>query len=166
MDFKSWIQFDAIDENTSLEDWITLFESNSRYSIEANYRSEIKEVLIAFAKIALGYVSAVIKKDGHHVKHVFDSKPVRIIISKRNWDDGEWNLVVTFNPEHSCFMISKGFYNKNRNTVSVQSTKKCAGDSAAEVAKEVRNAMHKMKNDPDRHQEKLKSVPLKRGPKR
>lgn len=139
----------------------------TRYSIEVNFRSKIKEALDHFAKIVLGYVSAALKQNNYHIKQVFEEKPVRIIVSSRNWDDGEWVGMVSFNPDHEggSFVISKGFYNKDRKTISVQSNQKCKGDSAADIAGELRNLMHGLKDKPDRHQEKLKPVPLKRGPK-
>jgi len=162
MEFK---EFFDIDENTSLTDWLEN-TSATRYSVQVNYRSSVDEVLEAFAKIALGYVSAALKQSGYHVKHVYEEKPIRILISTRNWDDGEWNAVVSFNPEHKCFIISKGFYNKGRKTVSLQSSKQCDGDSAADIAKELRNIMHTLKKTPDNYIEKLKAVPLKRGPRK
>jgi len=137
----------------------------SRYSIEVNYRTTPEEALDGFAKISLGYVSAALKNHGYHTKHVFTEKPFRLLVSSRNWDDGEYTGLITWSKEHNCFLLSKGFYNKERKTISIQSTKKCSGDSAAEVAKELHNTMHGLKNEPDRHQEKLKPVPLKRGPK-
>ena len=168
MDFKDWID---IDENTSLKNWSSkspLVESvnSTRYSIEVNYRSKIDEMIHAFAKIALGYVSAAMKQHGYHVKHVYDARPLRIIVSTRNWDDGEWVGVVNFYPKDGgCFVISKGFFNKSRKTVSIQSSKKCNGDSASEIAKELQDTMYDLKGKPDRHTIKIKGVPLKRGPK-
>lgn len=159
MNFKQWCN---IDENTSLSETVT----NTRYSIETNFRSKIKDMLEGFAKIALGYVSAALKQSNYHVKHVYDESPIRILVSSRNWDDGEWVGVVHFNPEHECFMISKGFYNKDRKTVSIQATQKCPGDSAAAITKELRNMMFDLKGKPDRHKDKLKGIPMKRGPKR
>jgi hypothetical protein len=138
---------------------------NSRYSVEVNYRSKSDEVLEGYAKIVLGYVSAAVKQRGYHVKHVYTEKPIRILISSRNWDDGEWCCVVTYNPEHKCFVLSKGFYSKQHVSVHVQSSHKCSGDSAAEIAKDAVNTMHSLKGVPDRYQDKLKPVPLKRGPK-
>lgn len=138
---------------------------STRYSVEVNYRTNPDEVLEAFAKIALGYVSAGIKQHDFHVKHVYADKPIRILVSSRNWDDGEWVVVVSWNDSDRCFMLSKGFYNKDRRTVSVQHKEKCKGDNAAEMAKQVFNMMHSLKGEKDRHQEKLKPVPLKRGPK-
>lgn len=145
----------------------TLVEAveTSRYGIEVNYRTKKDEVLEGFAKITLGYVSAALKNNGYHTKHVFTEKPLRLLVSTRNWDDGEWAGVVTWNSEHECFVISKGFYNRERKTVSIQNNKKCDADNAAEIAKELNNMMHHLKDQPDRHQEKLKPVPLKRGPK-
>lgn len=145
---------------------LTEAAETSRYSVEVNYRTTSKEALEGFAKVALGYVSAALKNHGYHTKHVFTEKPLRLLVSKRNWDDGEWTGVVTWNHEHNCFVISKGFYNRERRTVSLQQSQKCTGDSAAEVAKELHNMMHNLKDQPDRHLEKLKPVPLKRGPKR
>ncbi len=139
--------------------------TNTRYSIEVNFRSKSDEVLDGFAKIALGYVSAGLKQHDLHVKHVYTEKPIRILVSGRNWDDGEWVCVVTWNESHKCFIIAKGFYNKDRNTVSVQSSERCKGDNAFEITKHVYNMMQSLKNKPDRHLEKLKPVNLKPGPK-
>lgn len=138
---------------------------STRYSVEVNFRTTPDETLEAYSKIALGYVSAGLKQHNFHVKHVYTEKPVRILVSSRNWDDGEWVVVVSWNPEHKCFVVSKGFFNKDRHTVSVQSSEKCKGDNASEITKHVFNLMHDLKGKPDRHQEKLKPVPLKRGPK-
>ena len=164
----------TITEETSLAKWgeenlSILNEGNTagRYSIEVNFRTKIEETLAAYAKICLGYVSAAMKQSGYHVKHVYDQKPLRILVSSRNWDDGEWVGIVYFHPEHDggSFILSRGFYNRDVKTVSMQSRTKCKGDSAAEISKELRNLMHNLKNTPDRHQEKLKGIPLKRGPK-
>lgn len=137
----------------------------SRYSVEVNFRTTPDEVLEAFAKIALGYASAGIKQHDFHVKHVYTEKPIRILVSTRNWDDGEWVIVVSWNPEHKCFVVSKGFYNKDRKTVSVQSSEKCKGENAFDITKQVYNMIHDLKGKKDRKVEKLKPVPLKRGPK-
>lgn len=136
----------------------------SRYSIHVNYRTTMDDVLEGYAKLVLGYVSAGLKKMNFHTKHVFDEKPLRLLVSSRNWDDGEWTGLITWSDKEKCFLISKGFYNKDRKTISVQSTKKCA-DNAAEIVKDLHNTMHGLKDMPDKHQEKLKPVPLKRGPK-
>jgi hypothetical protein len=166
MNFKDWFNNQDITETTSLKEWLLSETTATRYSIEVNYRSNVKDALDAYAKIVLGYVGAAMKQNGYHIKQVYEEKPLRIIVSSRNWDDGEWAGVVTFHPEEECFVISKGFYNKDRRTTSVQSSKKCDGDSAAEITKELRNLMHGIKGKPDRHAEKLKGVPLKRGPRR
>jgi putative SOS response-associated peptidase YedK len=148
--------------------WLALIDeaAASRYSVEVNFRTTDKEVVENYAKITLGYVSAALKQNGYHVKQVFEESPLRIIVSARNFDDGEWAAVVTFNPEHRCFVVSKGFYNRDRKTVSVQSSTKCMGNSAAEITRELRNTMFQLKSQPDRHQEKLNPVALKRGPKK
>lgn len=143
----------------------TLAESDTRYSVEVNYRSTVDEVLKSAAKITLGYASAALKKLDLHVKQVFEEEPYRILVSSRNWDDGEWVCLVSWNPKDACFVISKGFYNKDRKTVSVQESKKCNAENAAQITSEVKNMMHSLKDVPDRHVQKLKKVPLKRGPK-
>lgn len=137
----------------------------TRYSVEINYRTTTDEVLKANAKITLGYVSAALKNDGFHCKHVFDADPIRILVSYRNWDDGEWIGLVSWNPKLICYVISKGFYNRDRKTVSIQGSHKCPGTNAADITKEMKNLMYNLKNKPDRHKEKMKPVPLKRGPK-
>jgi len=137
----------------------------AKYSVEVNYRSDKNEILENFAKIALGYVSAVLKSHDYHVKQVYDERPIRLLVSERNWDDGEWTGVVSWNPEHHCFVVSKGFYNKDRGTVSIHKTEKCSGESASDISKHLMNLMHEVKQEPNRHQPKLKPVPLKRGPK-
>ena len=145
---------------------LTESAETSRYSISVNYRTTMDDALDGFAKLVLGYVSAGLKKHGFHTKHVFSEKPLRLLVSSRNWDDGEWTGCVTWNPEHKCFIISKGFYNRDRQTISIQQSSKCSGNSASEITKELINTMHHLKGQPDRHIEKLKPVPLKRGPKR
>ena len=140
-------------------------EADTRYSVEVNFRTRTDEVLKNAAKITLGYASAGLKRKDFHVKQVFEEAPFRILVSTRNWDDGEWVGVVSWNNEHNCYVVSKGFYNKDRKSVSVQHSKNCVAESAADIVKEVINLMHGLKEEPDRHVEKLKGVPLKRGPK-
>lgn len=148
-----------------LKDQSDLNEADTRYSVEVNYRTRVNDILSSAAKITLGYASAGLKKLDFHVKQIFEVEPYRIMVSTRNWDDGEWVCVVSWHPKEKCFMISKGFYNKDRKTVSEQGTKKCDVENAAEIVAQVRNMMHGLKDVPDRHIEKLKKVPLKRGPK-
>jgi hypothetical protein len=143
----------------------TVSESDTRYSVEVNFRTRTEEVLKHAAKITLGYASAALKKSHFHVKQVFEEEPLRILISSRNWDDGEWVGVVSWNMEQKCYVISKGFYNKDRKSVSIQSSKHCDAENASEIVTHVKNMMHDLKDKPDRHLEKLKKVPLKRGPK-
>jgi hypothetical protein len=160
-------EYSHIDENTSLEQFLEV-TTNSRYSVEVNFRSEKEQVLEAFAKIALGYVSASMKQRGYHVRHVFEETPLRIIVSARNWDDGSWASIVSFNPkvDNGAFYISQGFYNRGSKTVSLPSTAKKTGNSAAEIVADMANVMHELRNKKDRHQPTLKPIPLKRGPKR
>lgn len=162
MRFNTWIHEE---ENKELKVFCEEV-STSRYSIEVNYRSKSSEVLDAFAKLALGYMSAALKKKDFHVKHVFSEKPLRILVSTRNWDDGEWIGVVAYNPQLNCFVIGKGFYNRDRRSVSVHHVKKCSGQSAADVASELVNFMNDLKKLKPRDNMKLKPAPLKRGPKK
>lgn len=137
----------------------------SRYSVEINYRTTLEEALEGYAKLVLGYVSASLKNHGYHTKHIFTEKPLRLLVTTRNWDQGSWTGLVTWNSEHKCFVLSKGFYNKERKTISVQNSKKCEKDNAADIAKELNNMMHHLKDQPDKSLEKLKPVSLKPGPK-
>ena len=73
--------------------------------------------------------------------------------------------MISFNPNHHGFIMSKGFYIKERKTVAVQKWEPNKGTSASDLAGELRNMMHSLKDTPDRHLDKLKPVPLKRGPK-
>lgn len=148
-------------------DWLAKrIDENTRYSVEVNYRTKSGEVLRGFAKIALGYVSAAMKKRGYHVKQVFEEEPLRIVVSSRNWDDGEWVGMIHYRASEQCFVVSNGFYNRDRKTVSVQRSEKCSSDTPAEMVKSLLNLMHRLKDEPDRHSEKLKPVLLKRGPKK
>lgn len=148
----------------SFRKWL-LTEADTRYSVEVNFRTRTDEVLTNAAKITLGYASAGLKRKDFHVKQVFEEAPYRILVSARNWDDGEWVGVVSWNNEHNCYVLSKGFYNKDRKSVSIQNSKNCTAENAAQIVQEVINMMHGLKDEPDRHVEKLKAVPLKRGPK-
>lgn len=151
--FMGWLKTTAINE------------ADTRYSVEVNFRTRTDEILNHAAKITLGYASAALKKADFHVKQVFEEEPYRIIVSTRNWDDGTWCAMASWNPKEKCYIVSKGFFNKDRKSVTVQNSKRSDADSAAAVANELKNAMHNLKHEPDRHVEKLKKVPLKRGPK-
>ena len=142
-----------------------LTESDTRYSVEVNFRTRTEEVLHHAAKITLGYVSAALKKSDFHVKQVFEENPLRTMVSNRNWDDGEWVVMVSWNKEHKCYILSKGFYNKDRRTVSVQDNKYLEAENASDITSKIKNVFHELKDKPDRHVEKLKKVPLKRGPR-
>lgn len=178
INFKNWFsENDFYLETQNIVSSITSYFQNhfdilnessdaTRYSVEVNYRTKTDDVLNSFAKITLGYISAALKRHGFHTKHVFDQKPFRLLVTSRNWDDGTWVGAVTWNEKNKCFVISKGFYNKMRKSISIDSSEKCHGDSAADISKQLHNVMHNLKDKPDRHQEKLKPVPLKRGPKK
>jgi hypothetical protein len=166
--FRNYIEEHAVGEVLFFirpDEQVNEASESSRYSVEVNFRTKPDEILEAYAKIALGYVSAGLKQHNFHIKHVYTEKPLRILVSSRNWDDGEWICIVSWNPTHRCFVVSKGFYNKDRRTVSLQSTDKCKGENAFEITKQVYNMMHELKDKKDRHVDKLKPVALKRGPK-
>jgi hypothetical protein len=155
------------EENKASEGMKNLNEVSSagRYSVEVNYRTSTEEVLDNFAKICLGFVSAAMKNLGFHIRHVYEQRPFRILISTRNWDDGEWIGVVSWHSGKHCFVLSKGFFNKDRKTVAIQSSHQAKGTEASEIVKEIRTLMNEVKNLPDRHIDKMKPVPMKRGPK-
>ena len=144
-----------------------LCEDVSRYSIEVNYRTSKNEVLDAWAKLVLGFVSAALQREGYHVKRVYSQQPLRILVSTNNWDDGSWTAILMYNPHHECFVISSGFWNKERSTVSIQrDTGKCAEDTSATLVTKMLNFMHGMKKREPRLINSLKPAPMKRGPKR
>jgi hypothetical protein len=89
------------------------------------------------------------------------------MVSARNWDDGEWVGMISYSSKDDggCFVLSKGFYNKDRRTISVQSSEKCKNDTPADMAGEMVNMMHGLKGKPDRRTDKLKPVKRKTGPK-
>jgi hypothetical protein len=145
--------------------WCLNESDSSRYSVGVNYRTKKQDVLEAYAKIALGYVSAAMKNSGYHTKHVYNESPLRLIVSTRNWDDGEWVGVLSWNETNGCFVISSGYWNKSRSTVSIQTSTRCKDDNSAELTKELFNLMESLKNKPSKVREKLNPVTLKRGPK-
>jgi len=160
--FNEWLEKRDLGKDAEL---ITEAMQTSRYSIEVNYRTKIQEAMDSYAKITLGYVSAGMKNVGYHCKVVFNDKPYRILVSTRNWDDGEWIGITTYNHDKNCFIIAKGSYNKDRKTVSLASSKKCNGDSAAEIVKELKNLMEELKREKPRGSDTLEPAQLKRGPK-
>lgn len=159
--FEEW----AEQKDFGLDYPIVESTASNRYSIEVNYRSSFDEVVENFAKLVLGYVSAAMKNCGYHVKVVFNNNPLRTLVSTRNWDDGEWVGIVTFNPHENCFILAKGSYNKDRKSISVHSSRKCTSKSAAEIVKDLRNDMEKLKKDKPVGSNTLQPAQLKRGPK-
>ena len=150
----------------NFHDLQSIIENSSRYSVEVNYRTTQKEMKEGFAKLVLTYISAALKNKGYHVKKVLDTEPMRIIASVRNWTDGEWVYVVSYNPKMDCFVLSKGFYNKDRDTVTIQEpSKKCDGESAAEIFKTLYEKMRDLKDEEPHHIGGLKGVKGKTGPK-
>jgi hypothetical protein len=139
---------------------------NSRYSVEVNYRTTKDQTLSNYAKIVLGYVSDALKKADFHVKMVFSESPLRVLVSARNWDDGGWVGIVSFNEKLQMFVISKGYYNKDKKTVHVTKSEKYNGEeNASGISSKLKNMMTDLKHEPDKNKEKLKGINLKRGPK-
>lgn len=155
--FKEW-----------LEDKRLLVEDVSRYSIEVNYRTSKKDVLNAWAKLVLGFVSSALQKEGYHVKHVYTDTPMRILVSTNNWDDGAWTAMMCYNPDKELFVISSGFWNKDRRTVSIHrdDTNRCAEDAAADLVRKLMNFMHDLRKREPRKLNTLNPAPMKRGPKK
>jgi hypothetical protein len=130
---------------------ITEAVQNVRYSVEVNYDTSQKDALTGFAKICLGYISASLKKMEFHTKVILSHKPFRVIVASRNWDDGEWVGMISFNDEMDCFVVSRGFYNKLDKTVKIQkSIKMPESYSAKDVSKYVYKMMNDLKNVKDR----------------
>jgi hypothetical protein len=137
----------------------------SRYAVDVNYRTTIEEANFGFAKIALGYVSAALKRMNYHVKLVFSEQPLRIIVSSRNWDDNEWVGMISYNSSLGFFVLSKGYYNRNKKTVTVMTSSKIDGpSSASNMAEKLKKSMDELKSAPERKSTEVK-VNLKRGPK-
>jgi hypothetical protein len=149
------------------KEWILLSEQAdvSRYSIEVNFKTKPDEVLEAYSKITLGYVSAAIKKMGYHTKHVYTEKPIRLLVSLNKWDDGEWIVIISWDKSKKCFALSTGFYNKMKQTVSIKETVRCTGEDASEIYKDLFNKLGDLKNEPSRKSTSLNPVNKKRGPK-
>jgi hypothetical protein len=156
-------------ENKNFNEWLEvkepsmLTEGTTRYSIEVNYRTSMEEAIDGFAKLTLGYISSAMKNCGYHVKITYDKKPYRVLVSTRNWDDGEWVGIVLF--QDDCFTIAKGHYNKDKKTVSIMGSHKSTCKSAAEISKELRNYMEKLKKEKPRGSDTLEPANMKRGPK-
>lgn len=137
----------------------------SRYAVEVDFKTTADEANFGFAKIALGYVSSCLKKMGYHVKLVFTEKPLRVIVSSRNWDDGEWVGIISYNSQYNTFVLSKGNFNKSDKTVSLKSStymqKPFSGKNLSEKLKSMMDDLKKEKN--------IKKpeivINLKRGPK-
>jgi hypothetical protein len=141
----------------------------SRYAVEVDFRTTSQEANYGFAKIALSYVSSAIKNLGFHVKLVFTEKPLRVIVSSRNWDDGEWVGMISYNDDLNMFVLSKGTFNKADKTVSVKSKEAfqndkenpLSGKSMSEKLKSVMDNLKGMKAEPKPDI----GFKLKRGPK-
>jgi len=124
---------------------------NSRYSVEVNFDTTKDDCLISYAKIMLGYISAAMKKMNYHVKLVFSENPLRLIVASRNWDDGEWVGMISYNEEKDHFTLSKGFYNKLKKTVAVQDTSTISDPVNAKILSyKLRDLMKDLEGKKDR----------------
>ncbi len=150
-----------------IDPMLSLLEGSQygRYSVEVNYRTTIEEAIDSFVKLCIGYVSAGLKNCGYHCKMVTTNKPYRLLVGTRNWDDGEWIGILTFDNKKKCFMISEGSYNKSKKTVSIHKWKDCDGVSAGELVKHMRDLMERLKKTNPVRSGTLEPVKLKRGPK-
>jgi hypothetical protein len=171
-DVKEIVQITPEDLATLFSEYVnkkhTLVQESvetSRYAIDVNYRTTMDDVSFGFAKIALGYVSAALKRMGYHIKMVFSEKPLRVIVSSRNWDDGEWVGMICYNAQLGCFILSKGHYNRMKKSVNVVSSEKIdSKPSASEMAAKLKEKMASIENLPSKKNLEIK-VNLKRGPK-
>jgi hypothetical protein len=137
----------------------------SRYAVEVEFRTTLDEADFGFAKIALGYVSSALKKMGYHVKLVFSEKPLRVIVSSRNWDDGEWVGMISYNTAQKVFVLSKGHYNKSDKSVSVKNSSDIKGPiSGQSLSEKLKGTMDEIKKLPPHKRQEL-NIHLKRGPK-
>lgn len=162
-EFEEW--FESRDLGEDAPKILNEANQSNRYSVEVNYRSTMEEVLENYAKLVLGYVSAAMKNCGFHTKCVFSDKPFRVLVSTRNWDDGEWVGIVTFHASENCFVVAKGSYNKDRKSVSIHSSQKCNAKSAADITRELRNHMEKLKRENPVGSNSLNPAKMKTGPK-
>lgn len=138
---------------------------SSRYAVEVDFRTTLDEANFGFAKIALGYVSSCLKKMGYHIKLVFSEKPLRVIVSSRNWDDGEWVGMISYNSQLNMFVLSKGHYNRADKTVSIEHSEKIAKPhSAQHMSEKLKGMMDNLKKEPSKKQQPI-TINLKRGPK-
>lgn len=137
----------------------------SRYAVEVDFMTTLDQASHGFAKIALGYVSSCLKKLGYHCRLVFTEKPLRVIVSSRNWDDGEWVGMITYNENLGMFILSKGYYNKLDKTVDIQSKKQLDKPySGQNMSEKLKSMMMDLKKEKAREPHQI-SINLKRGPK-
>jgi Txe/YoeB family toxin of Txe-Axe toxin-antitoxin module len=137
----------------------------SRYAVEVEFRTTMDEASFGFAKIALGYVSSALKKMGYHVKLVFSEKPLRVIVSSRNWDDGEWVGMISYNTAHNTFVLSKGHYNKSDKSVTVKSSTNMSKPFSGQgMSEKLKSTMEDLKKLPTHKRTEI-NIHLKRGPK-
>lgn len=162
--FKKWFESEEQSTFKEMQKCVLTENKVSRYSVEVNYRTNLKEVIDGFSKLVLGFLSAACKNNGNfHVKMVHSEKPYRIIVSERNFQDGEYACVVQFSESLMCFTISTGFYNKGKKTVNIQSTVKAKGMSASEIANEILSTLRELEKKPAYKIDM--NAPKKRGPK-
>jgi hypothetical protein len=137
----------------------------ARYAVQVEFRTTMDEANFGFAKIALGYVSSALKKMGYHVKLVFTEKPLRVIVSSRNWDDGEWVGMISYNSQQNIFVLSKGHFNKSDKSVSVKSSSAMPKPfSGQHMSEKLKSMMDDIKKLPAHKRQEI-NINLKRGPK-
>jgi len=137
----------------------------ARYAVQVEFRTTMDEANFGFAKIALGYVSSALKKMGYHVKLVFSEKPLRVIVSSRNWDDGEWVGMISYNTQQNTFVLSKGHFNKSDKSVSLKSsTAMTKPYSGQHMSEKLKSLMDEIKKLPANKRTEI-NINLKRGPK-
>lgn len=133
----------------NFKNWRVLNEyaDTSRYSIEVNFKTTAEEILEAYAKISLGYVSSAIKKLGFHTKHIYTETPIRLMVSAGKWEEGENIVIISWDKGNKCFALSNGLYNKTKRTVSIKKVSKCSGKDAAEIYSEVFQKLQELKKE-------------------
>jgi hypothetical protein len=136
---------------------------NVRYSVEVNYDTSQEDAVSGFTKICLGYISAALKKMEFHTKIILTQKPFRVIVASRNWDDGEWVGMISYNDELDCFVVSRGYYNKMNKTVRVEKTVQMPLEySAKDISKYVFQMMKDLKGVKDKHSPEHRKVHLRK----
>jgi len=125
---------------------------SSRYSVQIDFQTTAEKAHDDFAKLVLGFLSAALKAKNFQVKKVFEKEPIRIVVSSRNFQEGEIIAVVSHHNDDSCFVYTKCYYNKDRETATKISSEKIPGDnSASSIFKFVYAKMNSIKDEKPHH---------------